>query len=223
MPACIDNDNDSYGVNCSAGADCDDNNSSVHPGAAEMCNGIDDDCDGQTDEGCTACVDNDSDGYGVNCSAGTDCDDNNSAIHAPVSYYRDADGDGYGDADNASEFCSLTAPAGFVTDNADCDDTDDFLYDICPDCTVKVIPKALGWFLGEKQKNRTLLVIGKKGTVFDANTAVRWETDAIKVLSRKVFFKRFMLMKVSIDGAALDKGEYRALIGECTGKLTLVK
>jgi hypothetical protein len=110
-----------------------------------------------------------------------------------------------------------------VTDNADCDDTDDFLYDICPDCTVKVIPKALGWFLGEKQKNRTLLVIGKKGTVFDANTAVRWETDAIKVLSRKVFFKRFMLMKVSIDGAALDKGEYRALIGECTGKLTLAK
>jgi len=38
-----------------------------------------------------------------------------------------------------------------------------------------------------------------------------------------VFLKRFMFMKVSIDGAALDKGEYRALIGICSGKLTLVK
>jgi hypothetical protein len=28
---------------------------------------------------------------------------------------------------------------------------------------------------------------------------------------------------VSIDGAALGKGDYRVLIGTCTGKLTLVK
>jgi hypothetical protein len=59
--------------------------------------------------------------------------------------------------------------------------------------------------------------------VFDANTPVRWETSGIAVVSKRVLFKRLMFMKVSIDGAALAKGDYRALIGTCSGKLTLVK
>lgn len=49
---CADNDGDTYGVGAGcAGADCDDDNASVHPGAAEICNGIDDDCEGGVDEG----------------------------------------------------------------------------------------------------------------------------------------------------------------------------
>lgn len=52
-----------------AGIDCDDNNPSVHPGATEVCNGIDDDCDGTVDN------------------------------NAGDAYYPDADGDGYGDTD----------------------------------------------------------------------------------------------------------------------------
>jgi hypothetical protein len=77
--------------------------------------------------------------------------------------------------------------------------------------------------MGEKEKTRRLLVIGNKGTVFDTNTPVRWETGEIAVVSKRVFFKRFMFMKVSIDGAALAKGDYRVLIGTCSGKMTLVK
>ncbi len=43
----VDNDNDGFTVP----ADCDDADASVFPGAVEVANGVDDDCDGQVDEG----------------------------------------------------------------------------------------------------------------------------------------------------------------------------
>lgn len=84
--------------NCSAPAgysasngDCNDNDEQVFPGHAEVCNGRDDNCNGQSDEGLpviTAYPDGDKDGYGRNgttmtgCAApagyainNTDCDD----------------------------------------------------------------------------------------------------------------------------------------------------
>jgi len=50
--------------------DCDDDNPALHPKAEELCNGADDDCDGETDEaGATGCVnlylDPDADGFGA--------------------------------------------------------------------------------------------------------------------------------------------------------------
>ncbi len=77
---CDDNDDDGY---C-AGEDCNDNNGSIHPSAAETCaDNVDNDCDGLTDEGC--CYDRDSDGHSAydaaRCPSGSDCDDANWAVN----------------------------------------------------------------------------------------------------------------------------------------------
>lgn len=55
VAACVDNDGDGYGAGCAPGDDCNDdpNNggAAIHPGATEICNGEDDNCDGNIDEG----------------------------------------------------------------------------------------------------------------------------------------------------------------------------
>ena len=74
-------------------SDCDDGDPDVHPGADELCDEVDNDCDGELDE-----------------------DD---ATDAPI-FYTDADGDGYGDPKAPVAACSQ--PSGAVDDATDCDD-----------------------------------------------------------------------------------------------------
>ncbi|RYZ47650.1 MAG: hypothetical protein EOP49_20770, partial [Sphingobacteriales bacterium] len=93
--------------------DCADSNAAIHPNHAEICNGIDDDCDNAIDEGLsfvTYYADADNDGFGDPgvsqslCSGNpgghvtnnTDCNDNDSLSHPGQIWYTDADGDGYG-------------------------------------------------------------------------------------------------------------------------------
>jgi hypothetical protein len=101
----VDADGDGYGIGtatnacaspgagyATANGDCDDVMVGVNPGAAEICNGWDDDCDSSIDEGIPT-----------------------------ITYYNDADGDGYG-AGLPTTTCSvLSAP--FVSNNTDCDDS----------------------------------------------------------------------------------------------------
>ncbi|MDB5280058.1 MAG: hypothetical protein JWR61_5013 [Ferruginibacter sp.] len=91
----------------------------------------------------------------------TDCNDNNPAIHSPVTYFRDADSDGFGDASHPISVCESIPPAGYVTNNYDCEDNKrpgngrDEMVAMCHNgkeqCTkVKEINKKLqqGWTLG---------------------------------------------------------------------------
>jgi DNA-binding beta-propeller fold protein YncE len=57
-PGCIDGDRDGYGMGCPGGTDCDDTN--PMRGGPEVCDAVDNDCDGRVDEGladiCTSCT-----------------------------------------------------------------------------------------------------------------------------------------------------------------------
>ena len=73
---CTDVDNDGYAIeggDCGP-VDCNDGNAAVNPGTDEVCDGLDNDCDGDVDEG----FDADGDGY---TTCGGDCDDDNPAVN----------------------------------------------------------------------------------------------------------------------------------------------
>jgi hypothetical protein len=76
--------------------DCNDSDATIYPGAAEVCDSKDNDCDGLTDE------------------------------EATLTFYRDADGDGFGNATVTTQACAV--PAGYVTNNTDCNDSNAAIY-----------------------------------------------------------------------------------------------
>lgn len=73
--------------------DCNDANAAIKPGATEICNGIDDDCDATIDDGLTF-----------------------------YTYYFDADGDGYGTGATTTSSCAVVPPSGYVVLGTDCND-----------------------------------------------------------------------------------------------------
>jgi hypothetical protein len=97
QPDCTDNDGDGYGVGADClGTDCDDGDPAIYPGAEEVCDGVDNNCNGQIDEGIetTYYEDLDGDGYGNPAVStdvctqlpdyvtdNTDCDDSDPAIN----------------------------------------------------------------------------------------------------------------------------------------------
>ncbi len=129
--------------------DCHDGNASINPGAAEVCDHVDNDCDGQTDENGTSVFyrDFDQDGWGngqqptyacfqpsgyvVNAS---DCNDNSAAIGQPTPWYKDSDGDGY--VHEGHWLYACLKPSGYVAGGLGLD---------CNDSISSVYPGAFEW------------------------------------------------------------------------------
>jgi hypothetical protein len=87
------------------GDDCDDARAYVSPSAVEICDGIDNDCDGEFDEDV----------------APEDAD----------TFYIDNDGDGYGSDAETTQACDV--PSGYSSNADDCDDTDGDVHPGVPD------------------------------------------------------------------------------------------
>jgi hypothetical protein len=170
----VDNDGDSFGNDSTAqslcqnpgigyvtlGGDCNDSDSLINPNANEICDGIDNDCDGNIDNGLnfiTYYSDTDGDGFGTGngqslcqnpgngfVTVGGDCNDTDDQINPSaieicdgidndcdgstdeglnfITYYTDADNDGFGTGSTGLSFCENPG-IGFSTNNQDCDDT----------------------------------------------------------------------------------------------------
>ena len=115
----VDNDGDGYTEDDN---DCDDDDSSVNPGATEVWyDGTDTDCDGSSD------YDADGDGYDSDGYGGTDCDDTEPTTYLGASdtWYDGVDSDCAGDSDYDADGDGDDSDAYGGTD---CDDSDPDAY-----------------------------------------------------------------------------------------------
>lgn len=76
-------------------SDCDDSNPAIKPGATEVCDSKDNNCDGLTD-------------------------DADPAVTGRSTWYKDTDGDGFGSSSSSTVAC--TKPTGYVSTSTDCND-----------------------------------------------------------------------------------------------------
>lgn len=116
-----DADADGYNLGADQDADCDDGDASIHPGAIETCNGLDDDCDSDIDEAPGEPEDPDPDGDGYEAC---DCAPEDPLVNPGVEEICnsvDDNCDGQIDEGLTDQPCERTNPAGTCTGVEICD------------------------------------------------------------------------------------------------------
>ncbi len=120
---CPDADGDGY----AADTDCNDNNPTTHPGAEELCDGFDNNCDGAVDEGCPTCTDQDNDSYyaQAGCGSDVDCDDSEPTVSPGAPEICDGEDN---DCDTLVDEGFDADGDGYTTCGGDCDDSDPLIH-----------------------------------------------------------------------------------------------
>jgi len=99
--ATADSDGDGHTIN---DGDCDDENAEISPDAKEVCDEVDNNCNGEVDEDLL------------------------------IAFYLDADGDGYGDPSSMQEGCGAPKGHVSDNTDCDDDDSEAYTYDACDEC-----------------------------------------------------------------------------------------
>ncbi len=116
---CSDSDLDGF-EEWPCGDDCNDSSANINPSIEEICNGVDDNCNGLVDEG----FDADGDGF-TTCNG--DCNDSSAIEHPGQVWYKDSDNDGYSDGTTVIQ---CFRPSGYgisselISVSGDCNDSD---------------------------------------------------------------------------------------------------
>ena len=164
--ASTDLDNDGYGTGAACNpVDCNDADSTINPGAAELCNGVDDDCDNSVDEGW------DGDGDGVT-SCGGDCNDGNGNVYPGAPELCDSVDN---DCDNAVDEGWDNDGDNWTSCGGDCNDSDNTVFpgaiDICDgvnqDCDGSVDENATGDVFEPNETSASAYFIGGDDLIVD--------------------------------------------------------